>query len=723
MMKRFLLSSLLLLSAMAANAVPAKPGQWRTISLTDGTVVRVQLVGDEFLKYYVAEDGTRYVPEASGSDLYVPLTEEGLGTKRRNAMAKRRMAKRKIGTVDQSMFQGKKKGLVILVNYQDVKFQNGHDLSLYKNFLNADNYKENGCVGSVKDYFRDQSNGAFELDFDVVGPCTLSKNMSYYGKNDSNGDDMHPGEMVAEACLWAHEHGVNFADYDWNGDGNVNQVFVLYAGLGEADGGSKNSIWPHMYSLSEGDYGKTLRLDGVTVDTYACSSELNGDYNLSGIGTFCHEFSHCMGFPDLYDTDYKGWYGMGYFDLMCSGSYNGNGYVPAGYSAYEKNECGWITLHDVTDITEAQKVEGLKPISEYGDAYILRNKAHKDEYYIVENRQKTGWDACLAGAGVMVTYVDYDPNIWFYNVPNTKNGEYYDANDNLCQNDHQRLTIFHADNSASIYSEDTDLYPYGSKNTLSKTSNPAATLYNKNADGTKYMHIAINDMAIAADGTASLTFEPNSSEPGGGDEPVIPSGSTLFYESFDGCEGEGGNDGKWNAFSTTYDVVSDNAGWVSANNQLNGASQCVKVGSSKNPGTVTTPAFTVNGKAVVTFKAGAWNASKDATSLTLTASNGTLTDSKVTIAKGAWTNCTTQLNANGTVKLTFATSSGRFFLDEVRVTDATTDGIEEISAGSGEAKAVAYYTLDGVRIEQPRTGINIVKYADGTTRKVIVYDR
>lgn len=719
MMKKYILSSLMLLSALAANAVPAKPGQWRKISLADGTSVRVLLAGDEFMKYYVAEDGTRYVPESAESSIYVPLVEDGLSTKRRKAMAKRRMAKRKIGTVDQSIYRGKKKGLVILVNFQDVKFQDSHDLSLYKDVLNAEHYKENGCVGSVKDYFRDQSNGAFELDFDVVGPCTLSKNMSYYGKNDSNGDDIHPGEMVAEACLWAHEHGVNFADYDWNGDGNVNQVFVLYAGLGEADGGSESSVWPHMFALSEGDYGKTLSLDGVTVDTYACSSELNGDSEFCGIGTFCHEFSHCMGFPDLYDTDYKGWYGMGFFDLMCSGSYNGNGFVPAGYSAYEKNECGWITLHDVTNITEAQKVEGLKPISEYGDAYILKNKAHEDEYYIVENRQQTGWDAGLEGAGVMVTYVDYDPDIWYYNVPNTKNGEYYDDQDHVYQNDHQRLTIFHADNSASIYSEDTDLYPYGSNNTLSKTSFPAATLHHQNADGSEYMHISINDMAIAADGTASLTFVPNASEPGSGDDPVIPSGSMLFYESFNGCEGEGGNDGKWNDFSSTYDVVSDNAGWASSNNQLYGASQCVKVGSSKKAGTVTTPAFTAKGKAVVTFKAGAWDASKDATSLTLTASNGTLADSKVTIAKGAWTNCTTQLNANGAVKLTFATSAGRFFLDEVRVTDNTTDGIEEISAGWGKTDGVAYYTLDGRRLEHPQTGINIVKYADGTTRKVI----
>lgn len=705
------------MSALAMNAVPAKPGLWKTISLTDGTTVQVRLVGDEFVKYYQAADGTKYV--SAGDGTYKVLGDTETSARRKVATSKRSVLQKhqniKKVRKNASIFQGKKKGLVILANFTDVKFASGHDAALYNNILNGEGYSANGFKGSVKDYFRDQSNGAFELDFDVVGPCPLAHNMKYYGANDAEtDDDVRAGEMVAEACNWAHTQGVNFSDYDWDGDGYVDQVFVLYAGQGEADGGSDDTIWPHMFYLSASDYGKELKLDGVTVDTYACSNELDYYKSIEGIGTFCHEFSHCMGFPDLYDTDYEGWYGMGNFDLMCSGSYNGDGFVPAGYSAYEKNECGWITLHDMTNITEEQEVTGLKPISEGGDAYILKNKANANEYYIVENRQKTGWDAQLPGKGVMVTYVDYDEDVWSYNVPNTKNGEYYDVYGNLKSNDHQRLTIFHADNTASERNESTDLYPYGTRNSLTKTSTPSATLYNKNSDGTKYMHIAINDMAIASDRTASMTFAPYSSS----DTPVTPSGPVLFYESFDQCDGKGGNDGSWSNVSNNGSAKTDNEGWSST--AFYPAYQCAKVGTSKKKGTVTTPTFTVNGKAALTFKAGAWDSTSDGTTLTLSTSNGTLSSTIFTIDKGAWTDCTADLTADGDVKITISTSAGRFFLDEVKVIDANTTAIEDLMSDKADKQVVGYYSVNGMRLSAPQAGLNIVKYADGTTRKIMI---
>lgn len=146
--------------------------------------------------------------------------------------------------------------------------------------------------------------------------------------------------MVAEACL-AADSEVNFADYDWDGDGEVDQVFVLYAGLGEAAGGDDDTVWPHMWNLSSSDYRKSLTLDNVKVDTYACSSEMTKDYDtfgypdiVSGIGTFCHEFSHCLGYPDMYDMNYKN-FGMATWDLMDYGNYNGKGFIPSGYTAYE----------------------------------------------------------------------------------------------------------------------------------------------------------------------------------------------------------------------------------------------------------------------------------------------------------------------------------------------------------------------------------------------------
>ena len=719
MQQRIFILNALLCLVLSVWAVPAKRGVWCSLSLVDGTEVKAQLVGDEFLHYYVSEDGTKYVQDES-TGLYRKMTDEVTAQRRaavRRAQAQGRQKRMLRKAQASNVFQGTKKGLVILAEFTNSKFKSGHDLALYRRIANEVNYSDNNFRGSIKDYFKAQSHGQFELDFDVAGICQLQHPYAYYGKNNSQKEDVKPGEMVAEACLWAHEHGINFSKYDWNGDGEVDQVFVLYAGHGEASYKDANTIWPHMYYLSASDYGKPLSLDGVTVDTYACSSELNGDGNLDGIGTFCHEFSHCMGFPDLYDTSYAGWFGMGDFDLMCSGSYNGDSKCPAGYSAYEKAECGWLTLKDMTNIEQETSIVGVQPMSADGDAYIIKNKGHEDEYYILENRQKTGWDSYLPASGLMITHVDYDADIWDWNMPNTS-GKYEDANGNTKTNDHQRLTIFRAGKSTAEYGDASDLYPYGSNNSLTKTSSPASTLYNTNSDGSKCMHVAITDIAIAADGTASFTL--SKEEHQGGDVPVTPPGSTMLYESFDKCKGTGGNDRIWGgrsigAGTPTY----DNKGWTSTQGKVYASSACVRVGTSSVNGDITTPSFTVNGKAVLSFKAGAWNTSGDGTTLNLSVSNGTISPSSVTMKKGEWTDYNVTITANGNVKTTFKASKLRFFLDEVKVTDASTSGIREIE-GSRSSSIVAYYTLGGIQVTVPSSGIYLARYADGTIKKVVI---
>lgn len=714
----FILNALLCL-VLSVWAVPAKRGVWCSLSLVDGTEVKAQLVGDEFLHYYVSEDGTKYVQDES-TGLYRKMTDEVTAQRRaavRRAQAQGRQKRMLRKAQASNVFQGTKKGLIILVQFTDSKFKSGHDLALYERIANDENYSGNNFRGSIKDYFKAQSHGQFELDFDVAGICQLQHTYAYYGKN-SNDNDVRAGQMVAEACLWAHEHGTDFSKYDWDGDGEVDQVFVLYAGHGEASyDKDPDTIWPHMHYLSASDYRKSLSLDGVTVDTYACSCELNGDGNLDGIGTFCHEFSHCMGFPDLYDTSSDGgWFGMGDFDLMCSGSYNGDSKCPAGYSAYEKAECGWLTLKDMTNIEQETSIVGVQPMSADGDAYIIKNKGHKDEYYILENRQKTGWDSYLPASGLMITHVDYDADIWDWNMPNTS-GKYEDANGNTKTNDHQRLTIFRAGKSTDEYGDASDLYPYGSNNSLTKTSSPAATLHNTNSDGSNYMHIDINNIAVKS-GKASFTL---SNRNAGTDTPVIPSGgSTLLHESFDECDGTGGNDGIWGgrsigAGTPTY----DNKGWTSTQGKVYASSACVRVGTSSVNGDITTPSFTVNGKAVLSFKAGAWNTSGDGTTLNLSVSNGTISPSSVTMKKGEWTDYNVTITANGNVKTTFKASKLRFFLDEVKVTDASTSGIREIE-GSRSSSIVAYYTLGGIQVTVPSSGIYLARYADGTIKKVVI---
>lgn len=312
-------------------------------------------------------------------------------------------------------------------------------------------------------------------------------------------------------------------------------------------------------------------------------------------------------------------------------------------------------------------------------------------------------------------------------MPNTK-GNYYDENENVYYNDHQRLTIFRAGKSTSDDGVISDLYPDDTNNSLTAESNPAATLYNKNSDGTKYMHVDITDISVASDGTASLTFSKADRSSGGGgetdpDTPVTPSGSVLLYESFDKCGGTGGNDSKWSgngvAGSEALSMEFDNNGWTSSNKIFSG-NQCVRLGNSSTAGVITTPAFSVNGSAYLSFKAGGWDGTNDATSLTLSVNNGTLSKTTVTIPRGSWKSFGVNITATGTVKVTFKANRKRFFLDEVKVVDPIIDsGIHDIVAGE-ENGIVAYYSLNGTRLDGPRPGVCIVRYANGEVRKVII---
>lgn len=724
-MRKIILTASMALMALVASAVPAKRGQWRNVQLTDGGTARVQLVGDEHMHFYVSEDGTRYSLD-SATGLYSPMSDAQMSAKTNRAAARRKvignkMRPRRVGTIDKSVFQGTKKAIVILAQYTDKKFTADNSLDLYKKAINGINYKDGDFRGSVRDYFRAQSHGQFDIDFDVVGVCPLKKNYAYYGKNVGD-DEPNAYQMIVEACQWAHDNGTDFSKYDWNGDGKVDQVYVIYAGLGQADGGAVNTVWPHMFYLSayEGTeyYNKGLTLDGVAIDTYACGPELQGDGRNNGVGTFCHEFSHCMGFPDLYDYN-SSWFGMGYFDLMDSGSYNGEGYLPAGYSAAEKSDCGWIELKDMTNITETVNVTDMAPQTQNGDAYIIKNKGNENEYFVVEYRAKDGWDAEIPGEGIMITHIDFDQDIWDYNTANTK-GNYYKG-DKLYTNNHMRWTIKHANNTtATSYLKQIDaLYPYNSNNKLTRTSKPTSSLYNTNSDGTNFMHVDITNMAVDEDNAvASLSFVPYKKDDTN-DKPVVPEGDYLFKETFDGNNSDGGNDSKWNNITSVADPVFDNEGWTSANDKIYGANECIRMGTSKLPGTITSPTFTVNGTATLSFKAGAWDSKGDGKTLTVTASNGSLGQGTFDMTRGAWTNYSTTITATGNVKLTFTTSAKRFFLDDVYVTNAST-GIVSTTADTAKRTVVGYFGLDGTRLQTPRKGVNIVKYADGSSKKVVV---
>lgn len=692
-----------------SRSVPAKRGVWRTVTLSNGLTIKVRLCGDEHAHWWQAEDGSCFDVDSLGKGKAVVPQE--LMSKARSRMAARRQAARRANAKKASQriatngntgkFQGQRHGLIILVNFADSKFNTskfGPTQTLYSRIANEANYGENNFKGSISDYFKAQSGGKFLLDFDVAGPVTLSHGYSYYGKNDSYGNDMRPTEMVREACQ-AVDGSVDFSKYDWDGDGEVEEVFVVYAGNGEHDTTNKpDLIWPHMDNLA--NYDEELTLDGVTINTYACASELNSDKTLSGIGTFCHEFSHCMGFPDMYDTASNGSnFGMGSWDLMDYGSYNGDGYVPAGYSGYEKMVCGWTTP---IELDKPMTVNGMKRLADMGQTYIIYNKGNRNEYYILENRQQSGFDKYLPGSGLLIERVDYDKDIWEWNAVNTTNGGYYpEGSYTPSYNDHQRITIFHANN---IEDDDNNAtYPYASLDSLTDSSQPAATVWNANADGTYLMHCRVYGITQNADGTVAFSFGWADGNATGTNDSI------LFKETFDKCAGTGGNDGKFCGNIAFSVFEPDNDGWKHidglAGNYMYAANKCARFGDSSQPisGWVVSPAFTLQGDtAVISFRAAGWNTKAEGTGLDVSVS-GTdaklLDNGNLTMKKGEWTTYSLRVKGSGRCTITFMPGK-RFFLDDVMVKrekPKASTGISGVRHADGKA-AQAVYTLDGRRV-------------------------
>ena len=510
MKKLYLMLSMLFAFGTAANAVPAKKLQ-KVITLANGTQVLVELRGDEYLSWWEGTDGTAYRTTATDENVFEAFDLEAqkpAAAARRARTEQGRVArlarvKNSLKGADDKMrglggdhitYKGVKKGLVVLVDFKNKKFADGHDLEYYKNVINGKDFtdEEEGYVGSVRDYFLAQSNGQFELDFDVVGPVTMSKNYGYYGYDSSYQKDEKVYEMIKEASD-AIQDQVNLKDYDWDGDGEADQVFFLYAGLGQASGGSASTIWPHESELRYWPCG-VLSYSTGKINTYACANELQPEtqgssrYISAGIGTICHEFSHCLGFADMYDTSGGGGYGMSVFDVMDQGSYNGNGFVPCNYTAFERIYAGWV---EPIELDVPATVKDMKSVSDYGRPFIMYNYKNTNEYFLMENRQNTGWDEGLYGSnGLLIVHVNYVPSRWINNSVNSSKEKI------------QCCTVVNADGSREIsntLSLQGDLYPYEEKGVtmndeFTDESEPAAKLYNKNSDNSYALGIPITQI-------------------------------------------------------------------------------------------------------------------------------------------------------------------------------------------------------------------------------------
>ena len=460
-------SVLLLLAAVVSLQMLAIPAHkvFMPMPQPDGTTVSIGLAGDEFYHFNITKDGYTVMLNAVGAYVYAQqgkddvLVESGVlahneGERSADELAVLAATPKHLmdrAAVDQAHVRRTKlnadlsnfdlenfRGLVILIDFADVKFRAEDPNTFYTEMFSTEGFtsfvdpvkdKQVNCLGSVRDYFKDQSDGAFNPPFDVYGPYTSTRNASQCNN--------YSLSIFREALNEANAE-IDFSQYDNNNDGKVDMVFFLVAGYSSSFAGNNNGyLWPNASTMSY----YNLSYDGKKLDRYACSTELYGfeaapvTVTVEGIGTICHEFSHVLGLPDLYDVDYNASGGQshdpGDWDVMSSGYEFNYGRSPVGYSFFERYALGWAQPKIITQ----EGSYSLQAVNITREGYILRTPID-NEFFTIENRQLTGWDSYLPGHGMIVTRVDStDVSVWTNNKVN-------------CNPAHNYLEILRAGNSA-----------------------------------------------------------------------------------------------------------------------------------------------------------------------------------------------------------------------------------------------------------------------------------
>ena len=525
------------MGASACFAVPADPRPF-VVTQPDGSTLTVRMIGDEFFHSMMTEDG--YLVKRSSDGVYYFVDNEGKAmdvmacdaSKRTDAVKQTLVALNPEKTFNelkasalatskmwnsQKMMrapmqrangdefdnsdghdirvfptEGEQNVLVICVNFSDKKFSFDADPhTAMVNMMNEIGYSDYGASGSAYDFYYASSAGKFLPKFDIYGPVTLSKPYSYYGAdNAKDGVDYRAAEMIKEVIELLDDQ-IDYTQYDRNSDGYVDNVYVFYAGYGQADTGIEETIWPHAFQLKYA-LGAPLTVDGVKVDKYATSNELNRDESFDGIGTFCHEFAHVLGLPDLYDTEYSGAFTPGEYSAMDSGPYNGDGYVPPTFSSYERYALEWIN----PVLVDQPMTVNMAPLTRANIAYkVNASESNPMEYFLLENRQREVWDTYIPGHGMLVWHIDFDANKWFYNTVNNSAT-------------HQCIDIEEADNTATSQTRPGDTFP-GTSSVFEFTSKSRPAFRNWKNEAIDY---PITEISESVDGVISFKIK------GGGDE-------------------------------------------------------------------------------------------------------------------------------------------------------------------------------------------------------------
>lgn len=580
-----------LLMALMSFSAFAGPAGGNVIRLTqpDGSIFKATISGDEYMKikttlsgHFIIQDenqwwcyglfddeGRRYssgyrvgdetpqmILTASQNIPYEMLAQKARH-KRAKAAGSRKGSGIQTRSSDGEQVRGKVEGLIILAEFKDVKMRYTRDD--FVNLITLEGYSENGSTGSALDYLNAQFNGMIDFNFDISRIVTLNRDRSFYGRNDDSGDDMKAYQMVIDACM-ALEDEMDFTKYDHNGDGEVDNIFVFFAGDDEADGGDEDCIWSHKWFIKDGAW-QTVVIDGKLLNKYACSSELRRSEDkkiLAGIGTFCHEFCHTFELPDLYDTDYEASGGMsgalwGKISLMDSGNHNNMGNTPPNFDSIIRDLLSVMGYPGINppEIIDSTGRYRLEPIDRNGRYYRI-NTENDLEYFLLENRKAEGWDEFIKGSGMLIYHIDRHSKVMseFYGYELPADFRWTNANEVNCIPDHQFADLIEADNRRESFNSHSSMttavagsdirsifFPYGKVDGVNSDTHPGF----KSWEGTD-LGFSITDITFDGDDILfSLIYagdENTPPTPVNFDIRVFQNAAIITFESDREYEGE-----------------------------------------------------------------------------------------------------------------------------------------------------------------------------------------
>ena len=390
---------------------------------------------------------------------------------------------------------------VLLGKYSDVS-DTYFSASDYQNLL----FDQNDA-GTMTDYYTEISYGNFLLDGETGG---------WYQSSFTQSEAVNQVKSYVSNIAALADADFNYGLYDNDGpdnipnsgddDGFVDGLVVVYPGCLDGD----NNLWAHQSSLGSSQYiTNDLAPDGqnIIVDTYMVCPELSAGQGQScntdlifQMGTFAHEFGHVLGLPDLYDRDSNDGdsEGVGEWCLMASANWLGNnGDTPAHMSAWCKIEMGWIVP------TIASSYEEAVPIAELATSptaiKVWEDDYRSSRYFLIENRQKTGFDTGLNGEGLLIYHIN-DNRSW-----GTNGWSWGPVNDDETN---KMVDVESADGSLHLDNEinrgDTgDPYPGASDNrNFNNSTNPSSVRNNGFQTEIQVNNISASDSLMFADITS-----------------------------------------------------------------------------------------------------------------------------------------------------------------------------------------------------------------------------